>query len=147
MSGVDSHQTIAQLQSILMRSVLNQQPLPGQTAPIRFPDLAFILEAATVLVSDENVPDEFDAKGLGKPVEIIPEQEIRRKAAAKGDMPYVYFQPAEQTEKEVRLVMEVRMALKEPHIEPLGLGAISTTFVRIDHGDWQVISTPMVIAM
>lgn len=141
--GDDSLQdTIAQLQSIMLSCVLHQRPLPGLTRPVQFPDLAFITEAPAVLISDDNVPSEFDAEDFDRPVKVMPESEIREEATRAGDHAYVRFQPAEELDGQIRIVMEVRIAPVEPDIQTLGLGGIRATFVRQPNGDWEAAEPP-----
>ena len=141
----ESGQTITELQSLLLTSVLRQTPLSGQSEPVHFPDLAFLTEAPAVLVSEDNVPGELALEGVDQAVEVVPESEIRD-AARSGDRAYVRFQPAEQIDGRTRIRMEVRMAPREPEIPPLGLGAVSATFVRRPDGTWEVTEPPMGVA-
>ena len=142
-----SRELITRLQSILLRSVLRQQPLPGQTQPVWFPDLAFLTESPSVLISDANITGQFDIVGIDKPVEIVPESEIREAAARSGDRVYVRFQPAEEVEGQIRIVMEVRIAPTEPDLQPLGLGGIRATFTRKPDGNWEVTEPPTVFGI
>jgi len=138
-----SRNIIAMLQSIMLTSVLQQQPLPGQTQPVRFPDLAFITESPTVLISIDNVVGQFNAADIDKPVEVLLESEIREAAAKSGDRAYIRFQPTEERDGQVRIVLEVRIAPKEPDIQPLGLGGIRATFTRRPSGDWEATEPPV----
>ena len=142
-----SRNIITSLQSIMLTSVLRQQPLPGQTQPVWFPDLAFITESPSVLISDANISGQFDIVGIDKPVEFVSESEIREAAARSGDRAYVRFQPAEEVDGKIRIVMEVRMAPTEPDLHPLGLGGIRATFARRPDGDWEVTEPPAIFGI
>jgi hypothetical protein len=131
----------------MLTSVLRQQPLPGQTQPVWFPDLAFLTESPSILISDANIPGQFDIVGLDKPVEFVPESEIREAAARSGDRVYVRFQPAQEVEGQIRIVMEVRIAPTEPDLQPLGLGGIRATFTRKPGGSWEVTESPAVFGI
>jgi hypothetical protein len=111
-----------------------------------FPDLAWITEAPTVLVSDENVPAHLPITDANPTVEVVKDADIREQAAKTGDRAYVRFQPAEQKAGQIRIVMEVRIAPAEPDITPLGLGGISTTFVETSEGKWEVVEPHTVFA-
>jgi hypothetical protein len=135
-------EVITQLQSIMLSSVLRQRPLPGLTQPVRFPDLAFITDAPTVLISDDNVPSKLDTADFDRPVKVMPETEIRAEAGKSGDHAYVRFQPAEEMGDQIRIVMEVRLAPTESYIQTLGLGGIRATFAQRPDGNWQAIEPP-----
>jgi len=131
----------------MLTRVLRQQPLPGQAQPVGFPDLAFVPESPSVLISDANTTAQLDVVDVGKPVEIVPESEIREAAARTGDRAYVRFQPAEEIEGQIRIVMEVRIAPTQPDLQPLGLGGISATFTRDPGDDWEVTEPPAVFGI
>jgi hypothetical protein len=139
-------ETIVQLQSIVLKAVLQRLPLPGRSEPIWFPDLAWITEAPTVLVSDANVPGHLPITDTEPNVNVVRDADIREEAARAGDKAYVYFQPAERNDEQIRIVMEVRIAPAEPDITPLGLGGVSATFVETN-GEWTVSEPPVIFAM
>ena len=142
-----SQATISQLQSTLLTSVLRQQPLPGGDAPVRFPDLAWIIDPPTLLVAAENIAGELKLAETGKATTIMPEAEIRNLAAREGDHAYVYFQPASEQDNQITLVIEVRLAPSEPDIKPLGLGGIRARFARTPSGTWEVAEPPAVFGV
>jgi hypothetical protein len=142
-----SRDIITSLQSILLTCVLRRQPLPGQTQPVWFPDLAFITESPSVLISDSNLTGQFDIVGIDKPVEFVPESRIREAAARSGDRAYVRFQPAEEVDGQIRVVMEVRIAPTEPDLQALGLAGIRATFARGPDGNWEVTEPPAVFGI
>jgi hypothetical protein len=146
-NGPGSSNIIARLQSIMLTSVLRNEPLPGQAQPVRFPDLAWISDAPRVLVSEENVPGQLDVAGIDKPVDLVPESGIREEAARSGDRAYVRFQPAEHTDNQIRIAMEVRIAPSDPDIPPLGLGGIVATFAQRSDDQWEVIEPPAVFGI
>ena len=138
-----SQDIITRLQSVLLTSVVEEQPLPGQAEPVRFPDLAFITQASKVLVSDEEVSGQLDVSGIDKPAEILPLAEIREEASQSGDRFYIQFRPAREQEGQITIVIEVRMAPTEADLLPLGLGGIQATFVQKPDGRWEVIDLPV----
>lgn len=143
----DMNETVARLESVMLESVLQRQPLPGRTDPVWFPDLAWITESPTVLVSDENIPDHLPITDTDTRVKVLPNAEIREAATEAGDRAYVLFQPPEASPGQIRITMEVRIAPAEPDIQPLGLGGISATFVESSAGEWTVPEPPAVFAM
>lgn len=143
----DAKQVIRQLQQVMLQSILNGEPLPGQSTPISFADLAYITERDTVYISDKNVSSGLTLKGTGKQVEVHPESTIRKKAENSSDLPYVHFRQADYQDNQVRLIMDVKIAPPEADVQTLGLGAISATFNRTDDGGWEVRQQPGVIAM
>lgn len=145
--GTGLPETIARLESIVLESVLQRQPLPGLSEPTWFPDLAWITKAPTVLVSDENVPGALSVTEADQKIEVMQDSSIRDAAAKSGDRAYVRFQPAEQTGGRIRIVMEVRIAPAEPDIKPLGLGGISATFVETNEGEWTVSEPPTIFGI
>lgn len=147
MSTNDAKQVVTQLQRIMLRSILKHEPLPGQSATVSFADLAHITERDTVFVSDKNVGSDLKVEGIGKQIEVLPEEKIRKKATESGDLPYVHFRAADYKDDQVRLIMDIRIAPPEADIQTLGLGAISATFHRTDDGRWEVHQQPDVIAM
>jgi hypothetical protein len=138
---------INQLQSIMLTNVLRKQPLPGSNQPVHFPDLAFITESPEVLISEDNITGQLDVVGIDKPVKVVPESEIREAATRSGDRAYIRFQPTEEMDGKIRIVMEVRIAPTEPDIHPLGLGGIRATFARRPDGDWEVTEPPVVFGI
>lgn len=138
-----SQDTITRLQSVLLTSVVEELPLPGQTEPVRFPDLAFITQASKVLVSDDAVSGQLDVSSIEKPVEITPLAAIREEASQSGDHFYVQFRPTKEQEGQITIVIEVRMAPAEADLKPLGLGGIQATFVQQPNGRWEVIDPPV----
>lgn len=143
----DAKQIITQLQRVMLQCILKREPLPGQSAPVSFADLAYITDRDTVFLSAENVESHLTLKGTGKDLEVVPESKIRIKAEGSGDLPYVHFRPADYNDDQVRLIMDIRIAPSEANIQTLGLGAISVTFHRTDEGRWEVRQQPGVIAM
>lgn len=137
--------TIARLQSVMLESVLSRQPLPGSSDPVWFPDLAWITEAPSVLVSAENVPDPEPLTSVRGNVIVSPEAEIRDVAKREGDRTFVHFTPPETSAGSIRLTMEVRMAPTEPDLLTLGLGGITATFVE-SNGEWTVTEPPAAFA-
>jgi hypothetical protein len=137
---------VEQLRATMLRAVLAQEPLPGSERPISFPDLAFITGAPRLLIASDNLSEQFDPGDPGKPVEVVPHPDLRARAEREGDLPYVYFQPAEWLDERVRIAFEVRMAPTQPDLRPLGLGGISATFAP-DNGDWVVVDGPTVMAI
>jgi hypothetical protein len=137
--------TIARLQSVMLESVLTGQPLPGSIDPLWFPDLAWVTEAPSVLVSAENIPDPEPFSSITGNVIVTPEAEIRDVAKQEGDRTYVHFTPPETSEGRIRLTMEVRMAPTEPDLLTLGLGGITATFVE-SNGSWVVGEPPAAFA-
>jgi hypothetical protein len=135
---------ITQLQSVMLKSVVQEVPLPGQTEPVRFPDLAFIKEAPKITVSEDNISGQLDTSAIEKPVEIGPLSELREKAAKSGDQFFVYFPPANEQEGRITIVMELRMAPTEVNIQPLGLGGIRATFTQKTGGNWEVVDPPVI---
>lgn len=83
----DAAATIGYLQSTLLSKLLRGAPLPGQTKPVHFPDLAFITEAPTVLVAAEETVGSLQLQDVGQRLEIVPEEEIRERAFRSGDRP------------------------------------------------------------
>lgn len=147
MSTKDAKQIISELQRVMLQSVLQRKPLPGQSAPVSFADLAYITERDTVYISDKNVDSHLTLKGTSKQVEVLPESQIRKKAENSGDLPYVHFRQTDYKDDQVRLIMDVKIAPPEADVQTLGLGAISVTFHRTDAGRWEVRQQPGVIAM
>lgn len=147
MSTNDEKQIIAELQRVMLKCVLQREPLPGQSIPVTFADLAYITERETVFISEENVHSNLKLEISGKDLEVMPESKIRQKAEDSGDLPYVHFRPANYSDDQVRLIMDIRIAPSEADIQTLGLGAISATFHRSDQGRWEVHQQPGVIAM
>jgi hypothetical protein len=137
---------VDRLRATMLRAVLAQQPLPGAASPIRFPDLAFITEAPRLLIASDNLSEHFDPGDPGKPVELVADARLRALAEREGDLPYIYFQPADWSDDQVHIVMEVRIAPNQPDLLPLGLGGISATFARTN-GGWAVVDGPVVMAM
>jgi hypothetical protein len=145
--GTGVAETIARLQSVMLESVLLRQPLPGRSEPVWFPDLAWITEAPTILVSDDNVPAHLPIADTDPRVDVVPDADIREAAVRAGDKAYVYFQPPKQTGEQIGIVMEVRIAPAEPELTPLGLGGIAATFVRATEGAWEVREPPAIFGI
>jgi hypothetical protein len=139
---------IGQLQATLLSKLLLGAPLPGQTQPVHFPDLAFITEAPTVLVAAEETVGSLQLQDVGKRLEIVPETEIRERATRSGDCVFVRFHAAERIGDNVRIRMDVVMAPAEADVHSLGLGAISATFVRNpgEGESWIAAEPPSVVA-
>ena len=127
---------LANLQDLVIDRVLTSAPLPGQTAPISFPDLAYVTQADEALLIDDGY--------LGQTTQavVVNKTELRRRCKA-GEQGFLKFQPP--LEEEDKVTLQLRVLLGFADLDPLPLGELVVTFTRLD-GEWTTIEPTHAVA-
>lgn len=126
-------ETIAQLQGLILRSVVDQSVLPGQQAVLAFPDLAAVTMYGEVLVAVENLADpEHPPAG----VRAVDPLRLAETVEEHGQAAYLRFgEPEPEHETGIRFNLRVLMGF--PDVEPLPLGELVVTFEN--HDGWVTV--------
>lgn len=141
-----SGKTIADLQETLLKAALLNQPLPGSERPLRLSDLAFILRHPHIYLSDENLAGKISVEGLPQPLRVMTRENLEEEARQSGDVAYLHFQPAEETEDgAIRLTLEGKLALQDTSQHPLGLSSIQVKFRKVG-ARWESTDEPVAMA-
>jgi hypothetical protein len=126
------------LAEMMLRAIVSGEPLPGCDQPIRFPDLAFVLNQPNVMVVNENILGFPTNLNLSKPVQIVSRQSLLRQAGELGDIYYLHFRRPQIKGDTVQLTLEAKIAPRDPHQPLLGLSGLQVTFKKVD-GKWQAL--------
>ena len=127
------------LAEAMLRAIVSGEPLPGRDEPIRFPDLAFVLNQPNVIVVNENLPGFPPSLKLSKPVQIVPRQLLHQQARDAGDVTYLQLRPPQVKGDTVQLTLEAKIAAADPHRPSLGLSSLQVTFKKVG-GKWQALN-------
>jgi hypothetical protein len=133
------------LRATMLRCLLDESPLPGTSEAVRFPDFRFITEAEDLILSGDDLSDEFEFEEAERPATVMTESAIRSLAEEEGDRFYVYFQPPHWENERVRIPVEVRLAPADPDVMGLSLGGVSAVF-EWTGTEWVVVEGPVVMA-
>ena len=133
---------LLEFQELLLRAVLLGQLLPGQTEPVRLPDLSFVLREPVIYLLDEHLAGSVTLSDLAKPLRTLTVEEVTTLARRQGDIPYLHFLAPEATEDEVRLTLVARIVAQDPNKRALGLSGVQVTFVHRETG-WTVAADPV----
>ena len=137
-------QVIASLQEMLLRAALLGEALPGGRGPTRLADLHFILRHPHVCLSEDNLAGKPSAEGLPKPLRVMSRDELKKEAAAQGDLAYLQFRPAEPVEGGVRLTLEGKLATGDGR-QTAGLSSVQVKFRKVGDG-WETFGDPVAMA-
>lgn len=137
--------TIAHLQGILLRAAILNQPLAGGSRPVRLSDLTFILRHPHIYLSDENLAGKISDDGLPKPLRVMSQEDLQKKASAEGDVAYLHFQPPDEADGAIRLTLEGKLYTQDPNQQPLGLSSVQAKFRKVD-GRWESTDGPVALA-
>ena len=133
-------ETLRHLQTLLLRAILQDQPLPGSGQSLSVPDLRFVLRQPAILLSSENLAGSVSIEGLPKPLHVLSPEELIEKSREQGEVAYLRFQPAKHKADTVQLTIEARLATADTERAPLGLGGTQVVFQRV--GDEWTVATP-----
>jgi hypothetical protein len=137
---------IGQLQETLLKALLLNQPLPGSTKPIVFPDLSLILRQSTIPLIDENLAKSICVAALAKPVRVLSLDDLLEEARAQGNLAYLRFQPAERLSFDVvRVTLQAGLAPDDPDQHTMGLSGIQVKFQKVAD-QWRAIDEPVFFA-
>ena len=136
-----SDSDILHLQKQLLRAVLAQEPLSGQTHVLYFPDLKYVLEVETPVISNENLGGPLD---IGREIEVIAPEQLTERAQAIGQFPFLRFQSPEIQPDKVGLSLQVCMCF--PDLEPLALGAAVANFQYREDTGWRAVEPTAALA-
>ena len=137
--------TAAQAQRLLLRALLSDTPLPGGTATVRLPDMAWVLARRPILVAAENVAGEEVVEGLDLPVEVLSTSAIHARAV-DADVAYLAFDAPRWTADVLQVVLQARLASHDPSRHSLGLSGVQARF-RDVKGSWRLAADPVLFAM
>ncbi len=127
------------LAEAMLRAIVSGEPLPGRDQPIRFPDLAFVLNQPKVIVVNENLPGFPASLKLSKPIQIVSRQLLEQQAREMGDVTYLQFRSPQVKGDTVQLTLEAKIASADPHRPSLGLSSLQVTFKKVG-GKWQALN-------
>lgn len=133
------------LQELLLRAVLLGQVLPGLDSPVNLPDLDFIVREPAIFVAEENLAGRLSAEGLGKPLRILAEAELKNRAQQRGDTAYLRFAEPVVEDGRVRVTMAAHIAPQDPERQVLGLSSVGVLFGQSEDG-WEVLEGPLYTA-
>lgn len=136
---------IAHLQRLVLEAVLGNRPLPGATRGVEMPDIAMLRREPSVLVADEHLADPAAVEALPLHARVVSQEELRGEVRARGDVSYLRFAAPESRDGKVRLVLELRIATREPGRPMLGLSGIQVEFEQAG-GEWVVAGDPAIFA-
>ena len=134
-------ETLRHLQTLLLRAILQDQPLPGSGQSLSVPDLRFVLRQPAILLSSENLAGSVSIEGLPKPLHVLSPEELIEKSREQGEVAYLRFQPAKQNADTVQVTIEARLATADTERAPLGLGGTQVVFQRVG-SEWTVATPP-----
>ena len=138
-------ETLRRLQTLLLRSVLLGEPLPGGDAAIALPDLDFVRRQDGILLSSEHLAAPIALADLPEPLRVLAPEAIAAAASRQGDVAYLRFRPATQEGDTVRLTLEAALATAAPERRSLGLSGVQVAFRRDDR-DWRIADPPAAFA-
>ena len=135
-------EVLLHLQELLLQAVLLSQPLPGQSKPVRMPDLSFVMRHEVIYVAQENLAGPVKLKNPPKPLRILSIDALRALARQQGDIVYLHFQPAVATDGEVRLTLEGSIAAQDSSKQSMGLSSVHVRFVKVAN-TWKAVDDPV----
>lgn len=141
-----SDSEVLHLQEMLLEAVVLGKALPGQSQPIRFPDLSFVMRQIVVFLSNENLSGQMLLRELQKPIRILPVDAIFQEAHNSGDITYLQFQPPEVMNDAVHLTLEAKIATRNPNQQTLGLSSIHVKFLKVAE-EWKLLDEPIYSAV
>jgi hypothetical protein len=136
---------LVHLQRLVLQAVLGDRPLPGMTHPVEMPDIGMLRREPAVLLVDENLADRAVVDGLGAPVRVVSQADLRDEARARGDVIYVRFGAPERRGGRVRLSLELRIATRDARQPVLGLSGVQVEFEKTG-GEWVAAGDPAFFA-
>lgn len=126
--------TLGVLQDLVLEHVLTSVALPGQAAPLSFPDLQYVLQSEErVLLSD-------GYRGASERVVVVDSIAAR---AADEQIGFLHFEPSQ--EQGGHLTLRLRVLLAFPDVEPLPLGELIATFAPKGTG-WTTVEPTHALA-
>jgi hypothetical protein len=137
-----SKRVLLKLQETLLKAVLLGHPLPGNTQPVRFPDLAFVVRQPAVFLLDSNLSGPILIKESPRAIRILSTEALLQESQKHGEITYLQFQAPEVMDDAVRLTLEARIATRDPNQQKLGLSNIHVKFSKIAD-EWKVLEEPV----
>jgi hypothetical protein len=137
-----SSDDLLELQRTVLKAVLLRQPLPGNSEPVRFPDLSFVLRHPVIFLVDENLAGPISIEAAPEPISVVSMEQLLQEVPKYGDVAYLRFQPAGLNGDTVSLTLEAKIATSEQNKKMLGLSSIHVTFSRVGNA-WKVIDDPV----
>lgn len=126
--------TLGVLQDLLLECSLTSVALPGRSAPLSFPDLAYVVRA------DERL---LLADGYHGASELVTVVESIAAHAADGQTGFLHFEPPQAHGDHVTLRLRVLLAF--PDVEPLPLGELVASFAPEGTG-WTTVEPTHALA-
>lgn len=136
---------LGRLQQMLLKAALFEEPLPGGGSA-RLADLGFILRHEQIHLLDEHLAGPVSLEGSVKPIVVVSLADVRREAAAHGELAYLRFLPPEaDDEGEVWLTLEGQLAIGDTRQHPMGLSRLQVKLREVD-GHWSLTGDTRALA-
>ena len=144
---MSTEETINQLLNIMLNTILNNSPYPGQDAQnTYFPDIELVQKNPEVIVSDENLASACCFEVPGYTICVIPQDNLHSRAAEEGDYPYLALTEVQLSDYSVVLTLQLKWAISEAS-QKMGKyyfsgGGVKVKFILQD-GEWVSPMGPM----
>ncbi len=140
-------ETIQQLLNIMLNTILNSSPYPGQDAKQTFfPDIELVKDNPEIYLSDKNLHAACCFEVPGYTICIIPEDELAARASQHGDFPYLALSEVQRSGNAVILSLQIKWAISDTSQEMgkfyMGGGGVRVKFIN-QEGEWVSPDGPM----
>ncbi|MEE4193799.1 MAG: hypothetical protein V2J07_01245 [Anaerolineae bacterium] len=140
-------ETIQQLLNIMLNTILNSSPYPGQDVDQTFfPDIELVKDNTEIYLSEKNLHSACCFEVPGYTICIIPEDELSTRAVQHGDFPYLALSEVQRSGNTVTLTLQLKWAISKTSQEMgkfyMSGGGVRVKFIYQD-GEWISPDGPM----
>lgn len=144
---MSTEETINHLLNIMLNTILNGAPYPGQDVKQTFfPDIELVKQNPEIILSNENLVSECCFEVPGYTICIIPQENLLTRAAEQGDYPYLALTEVQPSGYSVVLTLQIKWAISQTSQE-MGKyyysgGGVRVKFI-LEDGEWISPTGPM----
>lgn len=136
-----SDKELSQLKEKVIKAIVNNQPVPGSSNPLSFPDLNFVLSQPDIFLNDINVKSAVPIEKLNKSIQIVSEERLKQIADKFGKVIYLQFQTTELEKGDLVLSLEAKVISSPPDYRKMNLTSMQMKFQKVGN-DWKMIDQP-----
>lgn len=135
-----SENKLAKLKEKVLKSILNNQLIPGSNKTLSFPDLPFVLTQPDIYLVDDSIRKTITIEKINKPVQIVSEEFLNQKASESGKVIYFQFHAEKSGITNLVLSLEAKV-LSSSDQRTSSLTSMQMKFQKVGK-EWIMIDEP-----
>lgn len=144
-TATQKDQELSVLTQTILKHVFSNEPLPGSTTPVSFPDLAFLLTQPDLYLLDETVKGPIYIAALDKSVQVVSLDFLRQIAGLRGKVMYCQFSVTQPAPDRVLVRLEAKVLSPDADYRTATLSSLQLEFEKINR-EWVLLNTPTALS-